>query len=215
MTVISHSLWDDRHSVAWPCLPHLWHRLFGHLLVSSSLPFVDTHNAALCLDSLSTFFLRMDRRCGLARSPSSFPVTVSLWLDASAIFSNVPFGMIDTVWLVLGTGSLPFRCRLLLVFVDTVFMRLGALTVSLQFVGSVDCMAWPCLPHPWPLLFCHLALVGSRLFQSFAFLSYLVRCWGAPGDAQVVSCLPLAPVSLLFPLFAKSGFPSIPFLARS
>ena len=155
----------------------------------------------------------------MARSSSSFPVTVSLWLDASDSFSTVSFGMIDTVWLVPvflipGAGSLPFRCHLLLVFVDTVFMRLGALTVSLQFVGSMDCMAWPCLPRPWPFLFCHLALVGSGLFQSFAFLSYLVRCWRAPGDAQVVSCLLLAPVSLLFPLVAKSGFPSIPFLAR-
>ena len=109
--------------------------------------------------------------------------------------------MIDAVWLVPvfvipGSGSLPFCCRLLLVFVDTVFMRLGALTVFLQFVGSVDCMAWPCFPRSWPFLFCHLALVGSRLFQSFAFLSYLVTCWGSPGDAQVVYCLLLLPLSL-------------------
>ena len=163
----------------------------------------------------------MDRRCGLARSPSSFPITVSLRLDASDNFPAFPFGMIDTVWLVPvflipGAGSLPFRCRLLLVFVDTLFMRLGTLTVCLQYVGSVGCMAWPCLPRPWPFLFCHLALVGSRLFQSFTFLSYLVTCWGAPGNAQVVYCLLLAPVSLLLPLVAKSaksGFPSIPFLA--
>ena len=174
--------------MAWPCLLHPWHRLFWHLLVDSNLPFVGTVIVRLCALTVCLHFLRMDRRCGLARSPSSFPVTVSLWLDVADSSSTLPFGMIDTMWLVPvflipGAGSLPFRCCLLLVFVDTVFMWLGALTVSLQFVGSVDCMAWPCLPRPWPFLFCHLALVVSRLFQSFAFLSYLVTCWGAPGDA--------------------------------
>ena len=108
-------------------------------------------------------FLRADRRCGLARFPSSFPVTVSLWLDATDSFSAIPFGMIDIVWLapiflIPGIDSLPFHCCLLLAFVDTVFMRLGALTVSLQFVRLMDSMAWPYLPLPWPFLFCHLAV---------------------------------------------------------
>ena len=156
----------------------------------------------------------------MARSPSSFPVTVSLWLDASYSFSAIPFRMIDTVWLVPvflipGADSLPFCCRLLLVFVDTVFMRLGALTVSLQFVGSVDCMAWPCLPRPWPFLFCHLALVGSRHFSRLPSCPTLLHVGELLAMPRLfIACFWRLSLFLLS-LVAKSGFPSIPFLTHS
>ena len=98
--------------------------------------------------------------------------------------------MIDIVWLgpvflIPGIGSLPFCCRLLLALQATVFMWLGALTVSLQFVGSMDnyglalspsSLAFPVLPRDSLFRFAHCSLVGYRLFQTFAFLSYLVTC---------------------------------------
>ena len=80
---------------------------------------------------------------------------------------------------------------------------------------SPSSLAFPVLPLGCLFRFAHCSVVGNRLFQVFAFLSYLVSCKGALGDARVVSCLLLAPVSLLLPLVAKSGFPSIPFLAHS
>ena len=139
--------------------------------------------------SLHFFFLRVDRRCGLALSPSSFHVSVSLWLGSSYSFSAIPYGLLDIVWLgpvflIPGIGSLPFSCQLLFIFVDAVFMRLGALTVSLHFLGSMDSVAWvlvsflafPVLPLGCLFRFAHCSLVGSRLFQTFALLSYLVSC---------------------------------------
>ena len=146
-------------------------------------------SAAWCLDILSTFFfLRVDRRCGWALSPSSFHVAVSLWLSASDSFSTILYGMIYIVWLGLvclipDVGSLPFSCRLLFTFVDTVFMWLGAMTVSLQFLGlwtvwlgPVLFLAFPVLPLGCLFRFASCSLVGSRLLQMFAFRSYLDIC---------------------------------------
>ena len=51
----SGSLWDDRHSVAWPCLPHPWRRL----TIACRLQFAFCRHclsAAGCLNSLFTFF---------------------------------------------------------------------------------------------------------------------------------------------------------------
>ena len=150
---------------------------------------MDTVIVRLCALTVCLHFLPVDRRCGLARSPLSFTVPVSLWLDASDSFSAIPFGMIDIVWLgpvffIPCESSLQFRCRLLLVFVDTVFMRMGALTVSLHFVRSLDSMAWPCLPHPCPFLFCRLAVSSG-----FSIVLWL--------DTVSEVCLPVLPCHML------------------
>ena len=97
----------------------------------------------------------------MALSLSSFHVTVSLWLGSSDSFSAIPYGLFDIVWLgpvfvIPGVRSLPFSFQLLFTLVEAVFMGLGALTVSLQFLGSMD--SGLALSHSWHFLFCHLAV---------------------------------------------------------
>ena len=74
-------------------------------------------------------------------------------------------------------GSLPFVCRLLFAFVDAVF---GALTVSLQFLGSMDSVAWPGLA---PGISCSATWLSLHVYPLFA------------GRVQAVSdvCLPVLP----------------------
>ena len=141
--------------------------------------------------------------------------------------------MIDIVWLgpvsfIPGVDCLTLVVDCCLPFVDTVFIRLSALTVYLQFL-QVDrqcdlalppsSLAFSVLPLGCLFRFAHCSVVWSRLFQTFAFLSYLDICWGAPGDVQVCLFLLLVPVSFLFHFVAKSEFPSHPlprsFLATS
>ena len=135
------------------------------------------------------------------------------------------------VFRIPGVGSLPFICQLLFAFVENVFMRLGALTVSLQFFGSMDSVARSCLPRPWHFPVLPLDCL-FRFAHSLSSGLPIVLWWG-PGcfrrlpscptlphvrELQAMSrCVPfllLASVSLLLLLVAKSEFPSHP-LPRS
>ena len=72
---LGHLFRIDRHGVAWPCLPHSWHRL----VAISLLPTVTFGGCCLhmagCLNGFATI-CRVDGQYGLALSPSSlaFPV---------------------------------------------------------------------------------------------------------------------------------------------